>query len=1161
MPRPAIKLSLTRCSIGLIALWSIVFVSGCRRQDTDAVDRLNWQAYACHYRQIDSVRVFADSALALSGGYSSGRAEALNNLAFADIARMDYVQAERKLDSIGHVTDNQIELLIADVQKMRLCQRRSRNKDFYTCREEAQRRLRRIGEDIGTLSPRQLARLAYARTELGIVASTYFYYIGLADQSAKALLDADPGKESVTDTAQVLNYWYNIGAGGIIADTVPMRAKAEEFDYLMRCYMLACEGGYVYFEAQALQGLSEHLADSAFLAYISASNRPAVDYINTDHMADSLIAGNLALRSYGLFRGYGDVYQTAGALRTLAESYFAIGDYQSSVICLGAALKPQKKIGQAPDLVASIYEQLSMSWSALDDKPRSDYYRNRFLDLQENTRQDRFLEARADQLSESSRQLSVMLAVIIFMIAVLSALSAYYAFRRRHAAGGGIEDLMEPLREWRSKRERALEREKESLDEIVGQTDVARLHLEHNKQRNLEQRAKMSLVGSISPLIDRIINEVRRLGSPGEDESVRRARYEYIGELAAQINADNAVLTRWIQLRKGEISLLIGNFHIEELFGIIRRKHASFDMKGVRLDVARSADVVKADKTLTLFMINTLTDNALKFTPRGGRVEVSSRDTGDAVEISVADDGCGMSREKAAHVFDLKPVTDEAVVSGTLQSHGFGLMNCRGIIEKYRKLSRVFSVCSIGVESREGRGSRFFFRLPKGVARLLLALLVSTGASGCLPARGSNYDWARMAQSFADSVYFCNVSGQYRRALGFADSSISCVNRILRSHGQTLQLSLYAPDGTMAEVGAWKRRLPLPYATILDFRNECAVAALALHDWPLYNYNNTVYTSLFHLKSADASLPAYVSTMQRSESNKTVAVILLVLLLLTAVPAWYFLYYRHLVYYRICVDRLRRMNSVLLDGDSDDVTRLGKIQGIWKTLPDKDSRRYASLNELAARIAEALQGSISELDNAQARRGEALDRLHRIEYESGRLHVSNSVLDNCLSTLKHETMYYPSRIGQLVGSGGSLESIGEVASYYRSIYTILSAQAMRQIAVSQRPDPVLLRYLVTLLGQCGGVSLTEYEVRKLAAPYVSIGVEMPRLGVAAADVPRLFTAQTPDLRFLLCRQIVREAGEAAGARGCGISAAAGADGKVKVYIILTEKIWNILKLS
>ena len=42
------------------------------------------------------------------------------------------------------------------------------------------------------------------------------------------------------------------------------------------------------------------------------------------------------------------------------------------------------------------------------------------------------------------------------------------------------------------------------------------------------------------------------------------------------------------------------------------------------------------------------------------------------------------------------------------------------------------------------------------------------------------------------------------------------------------------------------------------------------------------------------------------------------------------------------------------------------------------------------------------------------DELHREQYEAAQLYVANSITDNCLSALKHETMYYPSRIQQLV---------------------------------------------------------------------------------------------------------------------------------------------------
>ena len=130
-----------------IALLLVCIGVGCTNPKQHNVDAMNDISYAYHYRSLDSAFLYAQKAQKLSADYSSGYAEALNNKAFVYIKRMRYDNAKQCLDSIYALTDNQLELLVADVQQMRLCQRRARNKEFYDFRQAALLRIRRIEEE------------------------------------------------------------------------------------------------------------------------------------------------------------------------------------------------------------------------------------------------------------------------------------------------------------------------------------------------------------------------------------------------------------------------------------------------------------------------------------------------------------------------------------------------------------------------------------------------------------------------------------------------------------------------------------------------------------------------------------------------------------------------------------------------------------------------------------------------------------------------------------------------------------------------------------------------------------------------------------------------------------------------------------------------------
>ena len=1181
----------------------ICLAAACSNTRLDEVDRLNEGAYNFHYRNLDSTLYYSNLALERAGNYDGARAEAFNNKAFVSIMRMDYPTATRQLDSIAAITDNQIELLIADIQQMRLCQRQSRNKDFYTFRESALRKFKRIEEEENSLTEHHRRRMVYARTEFDIVTSTYYYYVGLEQPSVEALESIDPYGEIMQDTAQLLSYLYNVGAGGIITQGTQEEINQMEMEYLFRCYNLALQYDYWFWTANSLQAISEHLQVPTLAERLIYDNSVAFRNINIDNVPDSMLAVNLAHRSLSMFSNYGDVYQTAGSYRTLAQCYRNIGDYGNALKHLNLALNNDTAIFQAPDLVASIWEQLSVIHAALNDKASARKYRDKYLDTQDQTRQDRYYESRAEQLSQSINQLTAMTYTIVGVIIVGVAMLFIFSYlRRKKYKNYSIDTLLQPLRKWQTDNERQLSELQTRYEETMERMAMTKLNIEKGKKLNLEQRAKVSLVVMVTPYIDRILHEIQKLQTPGESQQLRNERYAYVAELSDRIIDYNDILTQWIQLRKGELKLHIESFPIQSLFDIVGHSRRGFQLKNISLIVENTDLWVKADRILTLFMVNTIADNARKFTPEGGSVKVEACEGDNYVEISITDTGKGMTEEQAAEAFSVERMVLADDTSNTLpadghtlahnreKGHGFGLVNCKGIIEKYKKLSHLFKVCDIGVESSLGKGSRFFFRLPKGVARTTITIIVCLLTLANANAKTNNSLWLNKAAQLVDSVKICNIDDRFDEAVVYAAAALDCFNQaykeIVADEADTLVMesnkSVLQP-----EILWYHNQLPIDYDNLLTLRNEIAVAALSLHNWSLYNYNNKVYTQLYKEMSADSTLPEYCSGMQKTKSNQYMAVGILVILLLLILLAYFLLYYRHLVYYRFCLERVRTMNNVL-EWNADNKKKLKEIERLAgsggeavqidkskKSIYDNE-RLPESLQTVADELIGTLRKSIDDHHKKAVEIEFAEDEMRKCQMENDKLHVANSVLDNCLSTLKHETMYYPSRIRTLVDRRDEqLQGISELADYYKELYTLLSAQAMRQVEsvnpvcvpvklsallprVNQGEngpallgDPVMLQYLFDILKKQGGGDAS-FETIDKNDKYLIVKVSYPNLRLSEDECHELFNPGMGNLPFLLCRQIMRDVGEQTNARGCGIVAQPDEQGGTAILITLVK---------
>ncbi len=1127
-----------------ICLWGLFILSACSHPERKSVDRLNNISYDFLYQDLDSAEVYAMLAYTSADGFRDGKAEAANNMAIAKVIRMEYDTALRLTASVYGLTDNQIELLMADALQMHICQRKSLNKEFYDHRQQALERMGRIEEERAALHPRQRQRLAYAEMQFAVASSEYFLNVGLDSLATQALKDIQSNVAGDSSHALRLAHLYALAkatAGDASADGAQQR-----FEWLTACFLLAREHGYTYFEGASLQSIAELLLDPARREKLLADNPQGAMLINPDGYLPEDLPAALAADALSILQGYGARYETACALRTLASWCVWQEDYDEALNCLETAMA-DTLISQSPSLMASICEQMCVAYSGLGDKQASDHNRNIYLDLQELSRQDRYFESRAQMYARASAQLGAAIAAVMCAIALLLTMLWFFArLHRRRTPQKAIDSLLQPLREWQEQNERNEAVFEEQCETVGEQLAAGRADVSRGEWRNLENRAKVSLASSVTPLIGRLAGELDMLVERDERPDVRRERYDYVAELAAEIESRYSVLTQWIQMRQGLLTLHIETFALEPLFDIVAKSRIEFADKGIELQVKPTDLWVKADKALTLFMVNTIAENARKFTNAGGSVSIEADDGGEYVEISVTDTGIGIAADRLPHIFDYK----------ACDGHGFGLVNCRGIIDKYRTSSHIFSVCSIKAESREGHGSRFSFRLPKGVRRALAiaALLATTICSAnAQNALDTAQDTAlSTAKAYADSAFFSNVAGTYSRTVALADSCLRCLNdhyRKVRPNGNdtlTIHGDL-APTPT--EVLWLADSVPTNYSIILDVRNESAVAALALHDWRLYDYNNKAYTQLYKALSADHTLADHCRAMQQSQANKTIAIVLLVIILVAILPAYYMLYYRHRIYFRFCVDRVKAVNAVLLSDDAPEA-KLASVRRIAAEPFPKSLQ--AVVDKICSALEEASQRRLRQNVDLEL----AHDEVRRTEQESAALHVANAVLDNCLSSLKHETTHFPSRIAQLVrGGDANLQAMRELTVYWRDVYSLLCLRAARQqdrvrprmtaVAVSDIiggtdsglrivGNLTLLRSMFAMLRRQAGCGPIEAHTMEGDTRYIvfTTTLERPQYNEAAS----LFAPKVENIPMLLCRQVVRDHSEATRRRRCGIVA-------------------------
>lgn len=1259
-----------------------------------------------------------------------------------------YQESAAHYQQLLHGTHNKVQQLAARVGLMRIYLYTGDILQFFQQKGLAEAGIMLINQN--------LVDLVDASQQESYRQSVRLFHYALVDyyqqngQYEKAYLQLEQANQILSDADVERKHTELLLSDGGYPDIERRKAFFHYLEYLHQMYHQADSVG----QARALMQLAQFV--SVPYNYELIDNEGALmlqpyvdDFTTSGATARCLVARALPLLPQGEY-GYDELQ----AYSLMAQCHNRMQQYHEAIVWADAALSriDTLQVESLPYMEAQLHEQLSIAYGAMGEKTLSDHHRNEYLDILDDTKQDREVENRFMELNREVRSLNLRLFASLASLVVCLVFIVYYNERKRRShvryiqhlqqltqvchqitgtlpgEGDQMDDflqqtlqrvkpqlltilqvpdivlssqnpvtlrlvgikkpsrhqlillkLIQPYFNWMYVHGSSLIQMDEELTNVEKRQYITRNHLTDSKKENIRKKSCLFMVQTVIPYIDRIVNETTKLLQSSITPQQRSDRFDYIDELIERINEYNEILARWIQIRQGSISLKIENVQLAELFALVARNKAQFSSNQIDLQIPETALQVKADKALTLFMINTLLENARKYTPAGGKVSLTAEEAEGYVEIAVSDTGIGLSPEDVQTLLYEK-VYDSSAIGMKEQTHtallkqrkgfGFGLMNCKGIIHSYQKLSTQFQVCCFGVDSTLGKGSRFYFRLPKikRLWMLVLALCMQVGAHAITP-----YDdeLVTRANQYAEAVYQSNLDNDFESALAYADSTLTCFNAYLEHvYSITSPRLELVGQGIPADATWFTRNFEIDYFTLLDVRNEAAVAFLALGNYEGYRYNNVAYTSLYRYISEDRTLSEYCTRMQGAANGRNIAISLMLVCFVGFLVAFAMVYYRRTFIFQHCLERMliltRRLfafdasqlptadwrkqvlsllTTELSDGlpiqsvalclpgeeptdnafewhslavdIADEIVQVGQLGICWEGTASKDERAFVDL------AIQSLSVWLYHLTVVIPRKTNSLelirDEIARTDYEKNKLHVQNQVLDNCFSSIKHETVYYPSKIKQLVAAcrtqadAEKLTMLSELVNYYRGIYSILTDCASKQVdEVTFRRRTVSVKHLMQYAEKMaakqalsaenslllsaesvdevcliGDVSLLEYLIDlwlSVSYRFKSPGQLTCSYAVADGFVRMQFTdsravftpAQLQELfypslhmlqasdgaptlqgtEFLICKQIIREHDAHTGKRGCRIGVEPVAGGGYTLWFMLPQAKYN-----
>lgn len=190
------------------------------------------------------------------------------------------------------------------------------------------------------------------------------------------------------------------------------------------------------------------------------------------------------------------------------------------------------------------------------------------------------------------------------------------------------------------------------------------------------------------------------------DSGTRKQMYEDIYEDSTWLHNLVENLLAVTRIEEGRMELKLQPQLVEELVAEAMQ-HINRKRTGHILSVSHADDLLLAqcDARLIVQVILNLVDNAIKYTPAGSAIRISTRQKDHDVVFTVSDDGPGIPDGEKPHIFQMF-YTGSTAAADSRRSLGLGLNLCKSIVEAHGG--------RISVTDNIPKGAAFVFTLPAG---------------------------------------------------------------------------------------------------------------------------------------------------------------------------------------------------------------------------------------------------------------------------------------------------------------------------------------------------------------------------------------------------------------------------------------------------------------